>query len=225
MLSDNLPFIIKQALAYRRRSRVNFMLSKVTVGKNMKVIDIGCGINGRSFADYVPNDWEITGVDKITDEQVHHNHPKFYYIQRDAQDLSCFGNYEFDLAVSVGMLEHITEESVFHRVVSEIRRVAKQYIVVVPYKYCWIEPHYGIPFFPVLPYSLKLYFVRIFNLSNHREAIKSDPEYINKNYRWLSNAQYRHEFPDSKIYILPTLEMIAIVRNTIRFNKMYNNTT
>jgi len=188
------------------------MLSKVVVADNMKVIDIGCGVDGRSFDEYVPEDWEITGVDILAIERVTHKHPRFSYIQQDAQDLSCFRDHEFDLAVSIGMLEHITEEPIFKRIVSELRRIAKQYIVVVPYKYCWLEPHYGVPFFPLLPYSMKLAVVKALNLSNHREAVTRDPEYINKNYRWLSNAQYRVEFPDSTIHLLPTLEMIAITR-------------
>jgi hypothetical protein len=212
--TDKLPFVIRKVLAYRRRSRVDFMLSKVVVANNMKVIDIGCGVDGRSFDEYVPEDWEITGVDILPSEQVHHKHPRFSYIRADAQDLSRFKDREFDLAVSIGMLEHITEEPVFRRIVSELRRVAKQYMVVVPYKYCWIEPHYGVPFFPLLHYSIKLAVVKAFNLSNHREVVKRDPQYINKNYRWLSNAQYRLEFPDSTIHLLPTLETIAIIRTS-----------
>ena len=214
MNTDKLPSIIRKALAYRRRSRVDFMLSKVVVANNMTVIDIGCGIDGRSFDEYVPEDWEITGVDILPIERVHHKHPRFSYIQQHAQDLSRFKDHKFDLAVSIGMLEHITEEPVFKCIVSELRRVAKQYIVVVPYKYCWIEPHYGVPFFPLLPYSIKLAVVKALNLSNHREAVTRDPQYINKNYRWLSNAQYRLEFPDSTIHLLPTLETIAITKKS-----------
>lgn len=216
MYTDKFPSVIRKILAFRRRSRVAFILSKLVVANNMKVIDIGCGIDGRSFDDYVPEDWQITGIDIIPEEQIHHKHPRFSYIRQNAQDLSRFKNHEFDLAVSIGMLEHITEESTFKRIVSEIRRVAKQYTVVVPSKYCWVEPHYGVPFFPLFPYSMKLAVVKVLNLNNHRQAIMKDPEYINKHYRWLSNTQYKLEFPDSKIHLLPTLEMIAIIRTSLQ---------
>jgi hypothetical protein len=199
-------------LAYRRKSRVDFMRSKVMTAEKMNVLDIGCGVDGRSFDDYVPDEWHITGVDVLPGERVHHQHPRFCYIRQDAQDLSCFKNHEFDWAVSIGMLEHITEERVFKRIVSEVRRVAKQYTVVVPYRYCWIEPHYGVPFFPLFPYALKLATVRAFNLSNHRELVEKDPQYINKHFRWLSNTEYKMEFPDSTIYLFPTLETIAITK-------------
>ena len=214
MITDKLPSPIRKVLAYRRRARVDFMLSKVTIANSMKIIDIGCGIDSRSFDEYVPENWEILGVDILPCESVRHRHPRFSYIQQDAQDLSRFRDHEFDLAVSIGMLEHVTEVRAFKRIVSELRRIAKQYIVIVPYKYCWIEPHYGVPFFPILPYSMKLAVIKALNLSNQREIVTRDPEYINKNYRWLSNAQYRAEFPDSTIHLLPTLETIAITRKS-----------
>ena len=213
MDTEKLPVYIKKILSYRRKSRVNFMLSKIVKKQNMKVIDIGCGDSSRSFAVYVPTDWEITGVDILSVERVQYQHPNFTYLQQDAQDLRQFNDHYFDLAVSIGMMEHITEELKFKRIVSEIRRVAKQYIVVVPYRYCWIEPHYGIPFFPIFPNSIKLGLVKMFNLSNQRNLVKKDPEYINKNYRWLSNTEYHLEFPDSKIFLLPTLETIAIIKS------------
>lgn len=109
------------------------------------------------------------------------------------------------------MLEHITKEVSFRKIVSEIRKVAKQHIVVVPYKYPLIEPHYGVPLFPIVPYSIKLALVKLFNLSGHRSAVTENRDYIRQNYRWLSNAEYREVFPGSTIYLLPTLDVIAII--------------
>ncbi|HSA86196.1 MAG TPA: class I SAM-dependent methyltransferase [Nitrospira sp.] len=212
MNTDSFPSVIKKILAYRRKSRVAFMRSKVTIAHQMNVVDIGCGVDGRSFDDYLPSHWHITGVDILPKERVHHYHPGFRYIQQDAQDLSRFKDHEFDWAVSIGMLEHITEDTTFKRIVSELRRVAKQYTVVVPYKYCWIEPHYGVPFFPLFPYAAKVATVKALNLSNHRDLVVNDPEYINKHFRWLSNRQYKTEFPDATIYLFPTLETIAITK-------------
>jgi ubiquinone/menaquinone biosynthesis C-methylase UbiE len=179
----------------------------------MNIIDVGCGKDGRSFGKYVPEDWHITGIDVVPSEYVQHEHPHFTYVNRDAQDLSCFGNNEFDLAVSIGMLEHISGEIAFRKVISEIRRVAKQHIVVVPYRYCWIEPHFGVPFFPLFPYSVKVALVKAFNLNGERMILKRDPDFIKKHYRWLSNTEYRVEFPDSRTYVLPTRETVAIIRS------------
>lgn len=213
MNTTKLPSTIQKILAARRKWRVDFILSKVTTQDDMKIVDIGCGVDGRSFDDYIPRNWEITGIDILPTERVKHKHPNFTYEKQNAQDLSHYEDNTFDLAVSIGMLEHITEETIFNNIVSEIARVAKQYIVVVPYKYCWVEPHYGIPFFPLFPYPAKQFIVKVLNLSNHRKALIDDPEFINKNFRWLSNTEYHKKFPDSKIHLLPTLETIAITRN------------
>jgi ubiquinone/menaquinone biosynthesis C-methylase UbiE len=212
MKTDKFPLFIRKILIFRRRSRVNFILSKVVTADNMKIVDIGCGIDGRSFEDHIPHNWKITGVDILSTEKIRHRHPNFVYMKQDAQDLSCFKDKEFDLAVSIGMLEHIIEESAFNRIISEMKRVAKQYIVVVPNKYCWIEPHYGMPFFPILPYSIKLALIKTFNLSKQRDKVTKEPDLIKQTIKWLSNKEYKRVFPDSRIYLLPTLETIAIVR-------------
>jgi hypothetical protein len=213
VIVDEKPSFVRQLLAARRRSRANFLLGKVLINSPMKVVDIGCGIDGRSFSDFVPENWDVTGVDVLPSEAVHHAHPRFTYLQQDAQDLSRFDDTAFDLAVSIGVLEHITDELQLGRVVSEIRRIATQYAVVVPYRYCWIEPHYGVPFFPVLPRPVQAAIVRTLNLNRHRDAVKRDPRFIQKYYHWPSNGQYQALFPEAAIHLLPTREMIAIVRS------------
>jgi hypothetical protein len=211
MQTMNLPKFVQPILKARRRLRINHALSKIAIRQDMKIIDIGCGIDGRSFEDFIPPEWKITGVDLHNKERINHSHPNFVYFKGDASDLSQFGNNEFDLAISIGMLEHITKKSAFESVVSNIRRVAKQYIVIVPYKYALIEPHYGVPFFPIIPYSIKLKIIKLLNLSNHREAVKNDSQYVNKHFMWLSNSEYRSHFPGSIVYIAPTMDTIAIV--------------
>lgn len=209
---SKLPLFVRKILASRRKRRVEFLLAKINTRPNMKVIDIGCGIDGRSFEDHAPTDWHIVGVDLHDKARISHKHQNFKYLKHDAQDLSQFANSEFDLAISVGMLEHITDDVAFERIASEIQRVAKQHVVVVPYKYCWLEPHYGVPFFPLLPYAMKVALVKICNLSNQRAVLSKDPDYIRRNYRWLSNAEYQRVFPDSRIYLSPTWETIVIAK-------------
>lgn len=212
MNTDKFPSFVRDALARRRRRRVDFILSQVNVAPGMRVLDVGCGFDGRSFEDYVPRDWQIVGVDIIAPEGVHHTHPNFSYLEQDARDLGRFSDDEFDLAVCVGMMEHITDPETFRAIVSEMLRVSKQFVVVVPYKYAWVEPHYGVPFFPLLPYSAKVWLVKALNLSGHREAVTQDREYINKHYRWLTNDEYQREYPGSTVTVLPTREMIAITK-------------
>ena len=202
--------ITNKILRARRRNRIMCALSKVKTSPNINIIDVGCGSTGRSFEDFIPSTWNITGVDLIDPQKCKHTHPNFQYVQQDAQDLSQFTNNQFDLAVSIGLLEHVTEKTHFKKAISEIRRVAKQHIVIVPYKYCLIEPHYGCPFFPIYPDFLKRFLVKMFNLCGQRKAIKHDPAYIKKYCIWPSNNDYKKEFRESNIYVTPTLDQIVI---------------
>ena len=212
MNSDNLPSFIQQILASRRKKRITQALSRVSTKSKMEIIDIGCGIDGRSFENYIPQNWKITGIDLKDSQKIHHTYPNFQYVQQNAQNLNQFADKQFDLAVSVGLLEHVIEKEAFENTVLEIRRVAKQHIVMVPAKYSWIEPHYGFPFFPLLPESIQVFLVKAFNLSNAREGVKRDPQFINKGIIWRSNQEYQKAFPESKIYLTPTLEQIAIIK-------------
>jgi hypothetical protein len=81
-------------------------------------------------------------------------------------------------------------------------------------RYCWIEPHYGVPFFPILSDAIQRSLMKLFNLSNHRSVVTKDPDYIKKT-RWLSNAEYQNFFPDACIFLSPTLETIVIVKRQI----------
>ena len=212
MESDNLPGFVQKVLVKRRKRRISQALSKIIIKPEMKIIDIGCGIDGRSFEDYIPQNWRIIGIDLKDPEKINQNYPDFQYIQQNAQDLSQFADNQFDLAVCIGLLEHVIDDEAFKKTVREIRRVAKQHIVMVPAKVGWIEPHYGFPFFPLFPYSVQIFLVKAFNLSNARKNVKHDPNFIKKGIIWRSNKEYQKAFPESKIYYTQTLEQIAIVK-------------
>lgn len=206
---------IQKILAYRRKKRVSFLLAKVVTKPRMRIIDLGCGPDGRSFEDFVSPEWQIVGVDVLPPEKIHITHPGFTYVQQDARNLNRFHDKEFDLLVSFGMLEHVIDEEIYRQVVSEIIRVSQQYIVVVPNKYALIEPHYGFPLFALYPHFIKSALVRILNLSDARRDLKKDPDFIRKRCTWRSSAECKKSFPGSRIHILPTLDSIAIVKSDL----------
>ncbi|MBW2664072.1 MAG: class I SAM-dependent methyltransferase [Deltaproteobacteria bacterium] len=202
-----------QNLLYKRRwHRVDFLLSKVRLFPEMSILDVGCGPDGRSLEKFLHSDYRIVGIDLYDETEVKVNHPRFTYFQQDARSLSRFRDKEFDLALSIGMMEHICDRAMLSQMACEINRVSKQYVIVVPWKYAWIEPHFKFPFFQLLPYRFKLALTKMFDLHNLREKVKIDAAYIRNHYQWLSNPEWQRIFVGSKVYVTPTLETIAIIK-------------
>lgn len=210
MRSDSWPAPARRFLAARRRARFRFVIGHVRTWDGMRVIDLGCGRTGRSTTDFAPASWSITGVDLYPPEQVAHAHPGFTYVRASVCDLSQFPDGAFDLAISVGLLEHVTDPADFACAVREIRRIAGQWALVVPYRYAWVEPHYSVPLFPVLPRVVQNALVRLFNLHGHRALAAKDPAFLERRTTWRTNAAYRAALPGSRTTLTPTLETVLI---------------
>jgi 2-polyprenyl-3-methyl-5-hydroxy-6-metoxy-1,4-benzoquinol methylase len=212
MRSDRWPHAVNRLLAARRRVRFRFLLSQVRTWDGMNVIDLGCGRTGRSTTELAPRTWKIVGVDRYPPSQVAHTHPGFRYVQADVTDLSAFRDHEFDLAIAVGLLEHVTEPAAFEAAAREIQRVARQYAVIVPYRFAWIEPHFLVPLFPILPRAVRNALVRIFDLHGYRDEVRADPGFVDRRVTWRSNGAYRATFPGSSVLVTPTRDTVLVVR-------------
>ncbi len=179
----------------------------------MRVIDLGCGRSGRSTTDFAPASWTIVGVDRLAPARVAHRHRGFTYVRGDACDLAGFADGAFDLVISVGLLEHVTDPAAFAAAAREIRRLAPQYALIVPYRYGWLEPHYHVPFFPVLPRRVQNGLIGALDLHGHRGKVRDDPDFLDRSTRWRSNAEYRAAFPGSRTRLTPSRETVAIVKS------------
>jgi hypothetical protein len=62
-----------------------------------------------------------------------------------------FREGEFDLAVSFAVLEHVGAEHDQRHFLSELARVANQFIVYTPYRYFPVEMHTFVPFLHWFP--------------------------------------------------------------------------
>jgi ubiquinone/menaquinone biosynthesis C-methylase UbiE len=206
---------VQRVLVARRRARARSFLSRIKLSPGSNILDVGCGKDGSSLEAVVPPYCEITGIDLHDPSEVKISGPNFSYIQQDAQDLSRFPDNHFDLAVSVGMMEHICDRSKLLRIAKEIRRVARQVIITVPWKFAWIEPHFKVPFFQLLPFPLQLMSVRHFNSMGYAELAAKPEEFkkeLEENYQWLSTSEWKAVFGATHSYLSPTLETINIIR-------------
>jgi SAM-dependent methyltransferase len=137
-----------------RRQRYLRMAREVRLRPNDRIIELGCGVGHRSIADW-NHENEIVGIDIVDPARVVTRQPNFTYRRCDATDLSVFPDQAFDVALSIGLLEHIVPNERLATAIREARRVAARYAFVVPHRYAFIEPHYQMPLFPIWPEALK----------------------------------------------------------------------
>jgi len=214
LMHEKLHNLIKKSdlLEKRREKRLNFALKRVEYSGDSVILDVGCGKTGRSLECFLQNN-SIVGIDLYDPNQIDIDHPDFTYYQGDAEDMSIFDDDEFDISLCIGMLEHICDRKKLENICSEIRRVSKQSVVLVPYRYTPIEQHFKLPFFAVYPYGLKLSLTKTFNLHGLRESVRDDPEYIKENYQWLTKQEWKKYFPKSKMYVYLFDSLIIISKD------------
>jgi SAM-dependent methyltransferase len=204
--------LVQSFLAGLRKKRAAFVLSRVGASQGMSILDVGCGSDGRSFENFVPENSKIVGVDILAEETIRIGHPRFEYLRQSAQDLSMFRDGQFDLAVSFGMMEHICDSAMLGRIYSEVDRVARHWVVVVPWRYAFVEPHFKFPYFQLLPYPLKVFLTRILNLDGLRRKVTEDYDYIRSHYWWLTNREWTGIFKGGRCHVIPPGIMVAIIK-------------
>ncbi|WP_127718342.1 class I SAM-dependent methyltransferase [Halobacteriovorax sp. HLS] len=103
-----------------------------------RILDMGCN-NGMDFLIHFEHkkNFDLHGVD-IEDYSYEGRNVTFH--KTDGVTLPFEDNY-FDLTVSIGVLEHVQPIENLCSVISEINRVSKNYVVVVPSIGTILEPH------------------------------------------------------------------------------------
>jgi SAM-dependent methyltransferase len=132
--------------ANARRKRHERFFAQTGVTPGMTVVDIGCGSLGlRAFEPGL----DITGVD--LSPRPDYPGP---FVQADATERLPFEDGAFDLAYSSSVIEHVPPErrAAF---ASELRRVARGWLVQTPARSFPIEPHALLPFAHWLPVGIR----------------------------------------------------------------------
>jgi ubiquinone/menaquinone biosynthesis C-methylase UbiE len=105
-----------------------------------KILDMGCN-NGMDFLIHFEDrkNFDLHGVD-IEDHSHLYKDRNVTFHKTDGTTLPFEDNY-FDLTVSIGVLEHVQPIENLCKVIQEIDRVSKNYVVVVPSIGTVLEPH------------------------------------------------------------------------------------
>jgi ubiquinone/menaquinone biosynthesis C-methylase UbiE len=117
--------------------------------------------------------------------------------------MSLFEDNQFDIAFCDGMLEHICDRDDLEKICKEIRRVSKQYAIIVPWKYAFIEPHFKLPFFSIYPLKIQKKLILRFDLHGVGRWMKREGASVfEEHYQWLSSKEFKKLFPESKVYLI-----------------------
>lgn len=103
-----------------------------------------------------------------------------------------FGDKSFNVVISTAVIEHVGDWQKQKKFANEIRRVGKKYFVTTPNKWFWIDPHYRLPFFHLLPIDLRRWLVENFSVGG-----KPKGEWID--IYPLDEGQMKELFPEAEI--------------------------
>ena len=210
--------VVGKLTSLNRNNRLSKIIKACKIDSESKILDVGCGPDGRSIPDLIENCYSITGVDLYPEEHQKYAHPKFTYIRRDASDLSIFNSNHFDVGLNFGMMEHINEP-LRTQILNEMFRVCKIVAILVPHRFATIESHFKLPLFSQYPLEVQIALTRTFNLCNNNNRSYSETkERLINNFHWLSSKEWQAYFIKSKCYRIysgPLLLSNLIVYQTI----------
>jgi ubiquinone/menaquinone biosynthesis C-methylase UbiE len=182
---------IKKNNRYKRYLKIIKLLN---IKSTDTIIDVGCGKQDRSFRCFNKEN-KITGLDLYPLKEVINEHSNFSYVQGNATNLP-FKDNQFDVAISIGMFEHIHPYKDFLKALKEVDRVSKKYAIVVPHRYGFIEPHFQVPFWYFYPNFLKSFLISKFNLGSQKRNKNGVYQKLNH----PSGRFYKNYLKGCKIY-------------------------
>jgi SAM-dependent methyltransferase len=191
-----MQFLRRFNTAKLRRKRYERIARTLALEPTDRILDLGCGPGARSVATYNSTN-EIVGVDLLDENDVNVEQPNFSYARFDACDLRGFGDDSFDVAICVGMLEHVRPRERLRDAIRETQRVARRYCFVVPHKYAFLEPHFYLPLFAIWPAWLKSFLIKRFTLGTQRRNPTGEWQRIN----WLTRGEWKAVFDDPNLVI------------------------
>ena len=169
-------------------------------GKKIKILDIG-GTEDywNSMGLNLGNNIEIVLLNLY---KIEVKGAGFFSIKGDACNLEGMADKSFDLVFSNSVIEHLFSIQNQQKMANEVMRVGKNYYIQTPNKFFPIEPHWVFPFFQFLPFGLKVYLTKNFNLG-HIPKAKNKQEAIDlvNEVNLLSKKELESLFSESRLFI------------------------
>lgn len=142
---------IAERLKRQRLQRLDRLADGGLTRPGSRVVEVGCSTGEDYIRFAAERGVHVTGVDM---REVELPYANTTFVQANASKLP-FDDQQFDVALSIGVLEHIQPIEELAASVSEIARVAKRFVVVVPAISTLIEPHVGQVLYGLRKHSAK----------------------------------------------------------------------
>ena len=190
----------KKSLANKlRKNRFsNFRKRLNTLNKPISILDIGGTVNYWEQMNFTGSDTlKIFLLNRYLQKT---DHPNIIALKGDALDLSQFNDKSFDIAFSNSVIEHVGTFKNQKKMVSEMRRVAKNIYIQTPNYYFPIEPHFLFPFFQFLPIRIKVFLIQHVKLGWYSKIRdKEKATQLAKSVDLMTFSDLKGLFPNGKI--------------------------
>jgi hypothetical protein len=193
------PKSINQKFREKRFAFFKTLMDKVDSTTPLKILDIG------GTEPY----WErmkLTESDKFTVTLLNLKatpvkYKNFTSIKGDASDLSQFEDNHFDIVFSNSVIEHLFSKENQKKMADEVRRVGKCYYVQTPNYFFPLEPHWLFPFFHYLPFNVRVFLDKNFNLGHNKKSVTREKALARvSEVKLLTEKEMKTLFPEGQVY-------------------------
>ena len=149
----------------QNKIQIPFILKFIKIRKDLKLLDVGCGLGGATVA------WSLKGIKCIGIDMLEEDlkiarlrakskgvRPTFLKVNSTSIP---FNNDSFDIIICDQVLEHTPN---FKKTISEMKRIAQKNAIIyidMPNKFFPIEPHYNLFFVHWLPKKIQKHYIKL----------------------------------------------------------------
>lgn len=140
----------------------------------------------------------------------------FVSVAGDATDLSAYADQSIDIVYSNSVIEHLFTKTAQLKMAEEIRRVGKNYFIQTPNYYFPIEPHWVFPFFQFLPFDMRMWMTRKFDLGHIGKIVDAKAARMQvEEIQLLTRREMMLLFPGADIY---AEKMLGLTKSLVAYH-------
>ncbi len=201
-LTSSNPKSLNQKFRSKRFKFFTTLLKRIKSDKPLKILDVG----GREiYWERMTSSADVTipavQITLLNIEEIPSKNKDIINLIGDARDLSQYKDGEFDIVYSNSVIEHLFSKENQVKMAKEVARVGKYYYIQTPNYYFPMEPHWLTPFFQFLPFGVRVFMTRKFNLGHFKKQPDKEKAVSRvSSVKLLTEKEMKELFPDGKVY-------------------------